>query len=36
VLVNAKEPKIRANRLRLLNRIREATQAVADFSKISG
>jgi glycyl-tRNA synthetase beta chain len=36
VLVNAKEPEIRANRLRLLNRIREATQAVADFSKISG
>ena len=27
---------VRANRLRLLNQIREATRAVADFSKIEG
>jgi glycyl-tRNA synthetase beta subunit len=27
---------LRANRLRLLNEIREATRAVADFSKIEG
>jgi glycyl-tRNA synthetase beta chain len=36
VLVNAPDEKIRANRLRLLNRIREATLAVADFSKVGG
>jgi glycyl-tRNA synthetase beta chain len=36
VLVNVKEPRIRTNRLRLLNRIREATRAVADFSRIAG
>jgi glycyl-tRNA synthetase beta chain len=36
VLVNAPESNIRANRLRLLNRIREATLAVADFSKVGG
>jgi glycyl-tRNA synthetase beta chain len=36
VLVNAKEPDVRVNRLRMLNRIREATLAVADFSKIAG
>jgi glycyl-tRNA synthetase beta chain len=36
VLVNAPEAEVRANRLRLLNRIREATLAVADFSKIAG
>ena len=36
VLVNAPDPAVRANRLRLLNRIREATLAVADFSKIAG
>jgi glycyl-tRNA synthetase beta chain len=34
VLVNARDPAVRANRLRLLNRIREATLAVADFSKV--
>jgi glycyl-tRNA synthetase beta chain len=34
VLVN--DPNFRDNRLRLLNRIREATLAVADFSKIEG
>jgi glycyl-tRNA synthetase beta chain len=36
VLVNAKEPEVRVNRLRLLNRIREATLTVADFTKIAG
>lgn len=36
VTVNADDPAIRANRLRLLNEIREATRAVADFSKIEG
>ena len=36
VTVNADEPKLRANRLRLLNAIREAVDAVADFSKIEG
>jgi glycyl-tRNA synthetase beta chain len=35
VRVNADDPAVRANRLRLLNRIREATLAVADFSKIA-
>src|SRR4029077_13740826 len=36
VTVNAEDGKLRANRLRLLNEIREATRAVADFSKIEG
>jgi len=36
VLVNAPEPAVRANRLRLLARIRAATRAVADFSKVEG
>ncbi|MEX0852451.1 MAG: glycine--tRNA ligase subunit beta, partial [Bauldia sp.] len=36
VLVNAPDPAVRANRLRLLNRIRQATLAVADFSRIGG
>ena len=36
VRVNADDPAVRANRLRLLNRLREATLAVADFSKIAG
>ena len=36
VTVNAPEPDVRANRLRLLNGIRTATRAVADFSKIEG
>ena len=36
VLVNDPDAAIRANRLRLLNLIREATRAVADFSKIEG
>ena len=36
VLVNAPDALLRANRLRLLNRIRQATLAVADFSKIAG
>jgi glycyl-tRNA synthetase beta chain len=36
VLVNAPEQDLRANRLKLLNRIRESLSAVADFSKIEG
>lgn len=36
VTVNADDPKLRENRLKLLNRIREATLAVADFSRIAG
>jgi glycyl-tRNA synthetase beta chain len=36
VLVNAKDAPTRANRLRLLNHIREATQTVADFSRVEG
>jgi len=36
VTVNADDRALRANRLRLLNQIREATRAVADFSKIEG
>jgi glycyl-tRNA synthetase beta chain len=36
VTVNVDEPKLRENRLRLLNEIRDATRAVAEFSKIEG
>ncbi len=36
VTVNADEPDVRANRLKLLNQIRIATWTVADFSKIEG
>jgi glycyl-tRNA synthetase beta chain len=36
VTVNAEDPALRANRLRLLNMLRQATLAVADFSKIAG
>ncbi|HZS65152.1 MAG TPA: glycine--tRNA ligase subunit beta [Xanthobacteraceae bacterium] len=36
VTVNVDTAKLRENRLRLLNEIREATAAVADFSKIEG
>ena len=36
VTVNADDKAVRANRLRLLNEIRAATRAVADFSKIEG
>jgi glycyl-tRNA synthetase beta chain len=36
VTVNAEDPDLRANRLRLLNSIREATRTVADFSRIEG
>ena len=36
ILVNADDPKIRDNRLRMLSEIRAATQTVADFSKIAG
>jgi glycyl-tRNA synthetase beta chain len=34
ILVNHGDPKVRENRLKLLNEIRSATRAVADFSKI--
>ena len=36
VTVNVDDKAVRANRLRLLNEIRAATRAVADFSKIEG
>jgi len=36
VTVNADDKAVRANRLTLLNEIREATRAVADFSRIEG
>ena len=36
VKVNDDDPKLRENRLKLLNEIRAATRAVADFSRIEG
>jgi glycyl-tRNA synthetase beta chain len=36
VTVNADDPALRLNRLRLLNELREAVHTVADFSKIAG
>ena len=36
VTVNAPDPKLRENRLKLLSEIRAATLKVADFSKIAG
>jgi glycyl-tRNA synthetase beta chain len=36
VTVNVDDKALRGNRLKLLNEIREATRAVADFSKIEG
>ncbi len=36
VTVNADDPTLRLNRLRLLNGLREAVHKVADFSKIAG
>ena len=36
VTVNAEDQRLRENRLKLLNRIRAATQSVADFSRIEG
>jgi glycyl-tRNA synthetase beta chain len=36
VTVNAEEAALRANRLRLLSRLRTATHAVADFSRVEG
>jgi glycyl-tRNA synthetase beta chain len=36
VTVNTEDSKLRENRLKLLNGIREATRAVADFSRIEG
>jgi glycyl-tRNA synthetase beta chain len=36
VTVNAAEPNIRKNRLRLLNQVRTTMDRVADFSRIEG
>jgi glycyl-tRNA synthetase beta chain len=36
VTVNAEDPALRANRLRLLNQLRDGVHQVADFSKIAG
>ena len=36
VTVNVEDKPVRENRLRLLNEIREATRAVADFARIEG
>ncbi len=36
VMVNADDEKVRANRLALMRRIKDATNTVADFSKIAG
>jgi glycyl-tRNA synthetase beta chain len=36
VTVNVEDKRLRENRLKLLNEIRAATQAVADFSRIEG
>ncbi|RDJ23796.1 glycine--tRNA ligase subunit beta [Bosea caraganae] len=36
VTVNDPDPALRSNRLKLLNQLREATRAVADFSRIAG
>jgi glycyl-tRNA synthetase beta chain len=36
IMVNDKDATVRENRLNLLNQIRAATRAVADFSKIEG
>ncbi|MGH6716399.1 MAG: glycine--tRNA ligase subunit beta [Bradyrhizobium sp.] len=36
VMVNDNDPAVRENRLKLLNQIRSATRAVADFSRIGG
>jgi len=36
VVEGADKDKLRENRLRLLNEIREATRTVADFSRIEG
>lgn len=36
VMVNDPDPALRVNRLKLLNQLREATRAVADFGRIAG
>jgi glycyl-tRNA synthetase beta chain len=36
ILVNDPDPAVRANRLKLLSRLRAATRTVADFAKIEG
>jgi glycyl-tRNA synthetase beta chain len=36
VTVNAPEPELRRNRLRLLHRVQETMDRVADFSRLEG
>ncbi len=36
VMVNVEDPRLRANRLKLLDRLRQATLTVADFSRVGG
>ena len=36
VTVNDEDPRLRVNRLRLLNELRSAMHRVADFSKVAG
>ena len=36
VTVNADNPKLRENRLKLLSEIRDAMHSVADFSRVEG
>jgi len=36
VTVNATEPELRRNRLRLLNQVRSIMDQIADFSRIEG
>ena len=36
VTVNAPEPELRRNRLRLLHKVRSTMDRIADFSKIEG
>jgi glycyl-tRNA synthetase beta chain len=36
VMVNAEDAKVRVNRLKLLDRLRQATLVVADFSRVGG
>ena len=36
VTVNVDDKRVRENRLKLMNEVRETTHAVADFSRIEG
>ena len=36
VMVNAEDARVRVNRLKLLDRLRQATRVVADFSRVGG